>query len=574
MAWDGEYLYLAGLFEAEIHKMTSDGQWIETIQTSLEQVTGLAWDGTSIWACDRPAGVPDRRLVRFDSDWNVVEEIPVGFQMELLDGLTWDGESFFITDCYYNMIYQLTPDGDLIWAFPGPGIAATELEWDGEYLWVSDIVSDRIYQLDLVGAPPDTVPIISVSPSSFNFTAEIEGENPPDQILSITNAGVGELSWIASEDADWLTIYPTSGTAPSEMTLSVDIAALEVGVYHASIVIESEGAWNSPVRVSVTLIVKSNVPTIALSPTKFNFNAVVGGSNPDPQNLYIHNSGGGTLNWTAEEDLDWLILSSYSGTAPSTVTLSVDITGLDEGIYYGDVVISAEDATNSPQSVQVVLNLYSEEPPGGDSVRVATVGAQPGEEVVVPICFTNTVPLGAVAVPLIYSSPEVVCDSVSFVGSRVEYLAIKPFNIDPVNRKILVAAMVTVEPYIPVGKGLFANLHFTVMEDAYPQQTVTIDTAFFPPSNVLVFVDENAEEIDPEFIAGHIVIGGLQFGDPNSDAEISISDVVYLISYVFKGGTQPYPYLSGDVNCDNQVNVMDVVYLINYLFKDGPPPLC
>jgi len=46
MAWDGEYLYLAGLFQGEIYKMTVYGELVQTIHTSLEQVTGLAmgWD--------------------------------------------------------------------------------------------------------------------------------------------------------------------------------------------------------------------------------------------------------------------------------------------------------------------------------------------------------------------------------------------------------------------------------------------------------------------------------------------------------------------------------------------------
>ncbi len=61
-------------------------------------------------------------------------------------------------------------------------------------------------------------------------------------------------------------------------------------------------------------------------------------------------------------------------------------------------------------------------------------------------------------------------------------------------------------------------------------------------------------------------------GDVNGDSSISVSDVVYLISYLFKGGSAPQYYDSGDVNCDGQVSISDVVYLINYLFKSGPRP--
>jgi len=61
-------------------------------------------------------------------------------------------------------------------------------------------------------------------------------------------------------------------------------------------------------------------------------------------------------------------------------------------------------------------------------------------------------------------------------------------------------------------------------------------------------------------------------GDANGDGVINVSDVVYLINYLFISGPAPDPIQAGDANCDGFVNVTDVVYLINYLFISGPPP--
>ena len=61
-------------------------------------------------------------------------------------------------------------------------------------------------------------------------------------------------------------------------------------------------------------------------------------------------------------------------------------------------------------------------------------------------------------------------------------------------------------------------------------------------------------------------------GDANSDKKTTVSDVVFLINYLFKGGPPPDPVYLGDVNCDGKVNVTDIIYLINYLFKGGDPP--
>jgi hypothetical protein len=61
-------------------------------------------------------------------------------------------------------------------------------------------------------------------------------------------------------------------------------------------------------------------------------------------------------------------------------------------------------------------------------------------------------------------------------------------------------------------------------------------------------------------------------GDANRDHEVTISDVVYIINYLFKSGPAPDPMQAGDVNCDDTVDIIDAVYIVNYLFKGGPSP--
>jgi uncharacterized delta-60 repeat protein len=71
-----------------------------------------------------------------------------------------------------------------------------------------------------------------------------------------------------------------------------------------------------------------------------------------------------------------------------------------------------------------------------------------------------------------------------------------------------------------------------------------------------------------------VTIKYVQFlrGNVNGDGKISLSDIVYLINYLFKFGPAPVPIQSGDANCDGKVSLGDIVYLINYLFKFGPAP--
>ena len=62
-------------------------------------------------------------------------------------------------------------------------------------------------------------------------------------------------------------------------------------------------------------------------------------------------------------------------------------------------------------------------------------------------------------------------------------------------------------------------------------------------------------------------------GDANLDTKVNVSDAVYLINYVFSGGSEPQPVKAcGDTNSDAKVNVSDAVFLINYVFSGGNAP--
>jgi len=61
-------------------------------------------------------------------------------------------------------------------------------------------------------------------------------------------------------------------------------------------------------------------------------------------------------------------------------------------------------------------------------------------------------------------------------------------------------------------------------------------------------------------------------GDVNANVIVNITDVVYLIQYIYGSGPAPNPLTSGDVNCNEVVNLADVVYLVQYIFVGGPEP--
>ncbi|MDH4156394.1 MAG: M20/M25/M40 family metallo-hydrolase [candidate division Zixibacteria bacterium] len=61
-------------------------------------------------------------------------------------------------------------------------------------------------------------------------------------------------------------------------------------------------------------------------------------------------------------------------------------------------------------------------------------------------------------------------------------------------------------------------------------------------------------------------------GDVNRSGGVNISDVVYLVTYLFGGGPTPVDPNLADVNSSCTVNISDVAYLVSYLFGGGMAP--
>lgn len=56
------------------------------------------------------------------------------------------------------------------------------------------------------------------------------------------------------------------------------------------------------------------------------------------------------------------------------------------------------------------------------------------------------------------------------------------------------------------------------------------------------------------------------YGDANGDGRFNLSDITYMINYMFAGGSAPKDYLHGDYDGNGRVDISDAVFLFNYLF--------
>ena len=217
------------------------------------------------------------------------------------------------------------------------------------------------------------------------------------------------------------------------------------------------------------------------------------------------------LSWSGgDPDGDPVTYDLYLGTksSPPLLTFGLVQTSYNPGIlnndtkYYWKIISMDDRGAETPGPVWSFRTGSGGEE--GNVVEIESVYVNSGSQVEVKVFFENNTELGGLTVPLQYSSTDVVCDSVSFVGSRIEYLGMKGSNMDLTNRLVMVYGVVLTESYIPIGSGLLCKLHFTI---PHPVNTVVeIVSSFYPPSNRLEFVDSSAGSVTPQFVAGKIVI--------------------------------------------------------------------
>ena len=103
------------------------------------------------------------------------------------------------------------------------------------------------------------------------------------------------------------------------------------------------------------------VPAISTSVASLRYSVFQGGGAAVAQAVEITNGGTGTLAWTASvEGYPWLAVGQVSGTAPSSLSVSVDAAGLAPGTHTGTITLSAADASNSPLHLPVTLLIVPE----------------------------------------------------------------------------------------------------------------------------------------------------------------------------------------------------------------------
>jgi hypothetical protein len=123
----------------------------------------------------------------------------------------------------------------------------------------------------------------------------------------------------------------------------------------------------------------------------------------------------------------------------------------------------------------------------------------------------------------------------------------------------------------------------TVPPGGYTDLVLTFDGSVFTQcvdETITCYVVFNSNDPDEPVVTTQVDMWSGR-GDVFNDCKfqppclIDLSDVVYLINYVYKSGPAPSPLCMGDCapSHDGVIDNEDVVYLIQYLYQEGQPPL-
>jgi uncharacterized protein (TIGR03437 family) len=220
---------------------------------------------------------------------------------------------------------------------------------------------------------PVTVPVVALvsgstgggavtaTPTSVNFTYQLGGTAPANQTVAIASAagstGVSAtVTTTTTTGGNWLSAGVTSGstiTTPTNLTVSANVTNLAAGTYDGTITITPVNGGTAvqvPVKLTVT------APSITASTaggTSLTYTYRVGDAAPAGQSITV--SGSGNFAATAQSTGGWLSVSPGSGSAPTSLTASVNPSNLAAGSYNGTIAVAGTNGATGSTTITVTL---------------------------------------------------------------------------------------------------------------------------------------------------------------------------------------------------------------------------
>ncbi|MFQ5770305.1 MAG: choice-of-anchor D domain-containing protein, partial [bacterium] len=381
------------------NRILDTGDTLNVFQLPIEGWTGLAWDGTHLWAIN----FVSRILYELDpSDGSIISQVAVNREYV---GLVYDGSLFWSAVWPSSTIHGINKAGVVVTSFTVPVIEIGGVTWDGQYFWIVSRKGSDLYQVDRSGTTIRTVSLNGLLPvtaywsmiwvpehedghlwlcNEIDFSinqVDVSGDTavllkkfsfPGEFPYSLTHDG--KDLWYADwnpflykiddgikEGVDWLLAKPVSGTVPANSSLDIEVnfdaAGLAGGEYNANILIKSNDPVNTEIRVPAHLTV-TDAADIVVSDDTLDYGAVFIGSSVI-DTLIVSNEGTAPLtvdNITSDNSDYNVNLTSFNLTPGDSQEILVTFTPSSQGVIVGTLNITSND----PDEASVLVNLHGE----------------------------------------------------------------------------------------------------------------------------------------------------------------------------------------------------------------------
>ncbi len=248
-------------------------------------------------------------------------------------------------------------------------------------------------------------PSLAAEPATLSFNMDISDASVSLPLL-INHTGYNRLDYQITSSHSWLTVSPASGTTPDTVTVSI-LPGQPYGTHYGSLtlidVLRHDSSTAVPVRLDVT------APILSLAPDTIRLTGRAHGIDTVRHRMMVRNSGSGHLTWSASSSSAWLWLAESSGNEGDTAVIGAMTGLLDSGVHFAPLVFSSPEATNSPETVTVLLELI---PQGADTAALGAAQCQMHESFESPVTFTASSAIRELRVPIAFDTGWIRVDSV------------------------------------------------------------------------------------------------------------------------------------------------------------------
>ncbi|MBI5361328.1 MAG: hypothetical protein HZA48_12190, partial [Planctomycetes bacterium] len=165
-------------------------------------------------------------------------------------------------------------------------VASAEASNSPLYVLVNLIVNS-------ISSSGDNYALMTAEPLALSFYEQINTATSSAKSISISSAGTLDFNWSITDDADWLSVSPSTGIG-SESTnaeATVTLTSLTAGSYSANITITAEGALNNPLIIPVSLTIYATSDGSGAGNNNGGSNSNTSGMIPSTPMLYSPSKG-------------------------------------------------------------------------------------------------------------------------------------------------------------------------------------------------------------------------------------------------------------------------------------------